>query len=559
MNRTSDTDGPGTLRSAGSGRRHALLALAACSALVLGACSSPAQEKKSSAPVDPDAWVVDTPQAKSARDAVTWNLLLEPAKIDPAESNNYGESTVVSNLCESLQKQNPDFSISDGLASVKASADGLTLVYTINPDATFWDGKPVTADDVAFSLTRAWKPKGSPYWTAYYAHVQSIEATGDRQVTVTLTQPDALFQKMMSTSAGGIVEKAYSEQHPNFGTPKTPPMCTGPYKFGSWKSGSQIVIERNDHYWGGTEPKVARITFSILQGDATQTKALTGDAIDGTYQPPFTALGQLEKHGHVYYGKSLLTFYLIPTRKPGPLQDPRIRKALFLALNRDAVAQTAFAGAAQASRSMVAQSAYGDVTPTRSKTTGGTDGDLAEAKKLVQEAGSPKAVIKLAGNPGITDSLTQTLQALAEAGQKIGLNTVYKSVTMGQFYGLFGSPNGWKAVDADGFGAQYNFPVADPQSQYRIWANPKDYENYGAFNDPESSKLIDQASATIDPSQRDDLLARADARLFDQMPWIPVVDVASTLYLNKDVTGPPASFVYWWYPWAADLGGSSAG
>ena len=131
---------------------------------------------------------------------------------------------------------------------------------------------------------------------------------------------------------------------------------------------------------------------------------------------------------------------------------------------------------------MVAASAYGDVTPTESTTTGGTEADLAEARKLVEEAGSPTEVINLVGSPEITDSLTQTLQALAEAGQKIGLNTKYKAVTLGQSYGLF-----------------------------------------------------------------------------DQMPWIPVVDVASTLCLNKDVTGPPASFVYWWYPWAAELGGASAG
>jgi peptide/nickel transport system substrate-binding protein len=146
---------------------------------------------------------------------------------------------------------------------------------------------------------------------------------------------------------------------------------------------------------------------------------------------------------------------------------------------------------------------------------------------------------------------------MAEAGQKIGLNTRYKSVTLGQLYGLFGGPDGWKEVDADGFGAQYNFPVADPQAHFRIWADPADFENYGGFTDAESTTLISEASAATDPVARADLLAQADARLFELMPWIPVVDVASTLYMSKDVTGPPASFVNWWYPWAADLGGSS--
>lgn len=164
---------------------------------------------------------------------------------------------------------------------------------------------------------------------------------------------------------------------------------------------------------------------------------------------------------------------------------------------------------------------------------------------------------RASGRSNSSDSLTQTLQAMAEAGQKIGLNTRYKSVTLGQFYGLFGGPDGWKEVDADGFGAQYNFPVADPQAHFRIWADPADFENYGGFTDAESTTLISEASAATDPVARADLLAQADARLFELMPWIPVVDVASTLYMSKDVTGPPASFVNWWYPWAADLGGSS--
>lgn len=70
---------------------------------------------------------------------------------------------------------------------------------------------------------------------------------------------------------------------------------------------------------------------------------------------------------------------------------------------------------------MLAESTSGDVKPTQSETTGGTDDDLAEAKELVEAAGSPEQVINLVGNPGITDSLTQTLQALAEAGRRSAL------------------------------------------------------------------------------------------------------------------------------------------
>jgi peptide/nickel transport system substrate-binding protein len=538
----------------GRTRRIGLVA-AALPMILLSACGgSPATDPDT--PASADEWVITTPAGTGNIGAVTWNLILEPAKLDPAESNNYGESTVLANMCESLLRLNPDFTISDGLAHAEVSADQQTIVYTINPDATFWDGTPVTGADAAFSLTRAWKPADVPYWTAYYKNVKSIEATGDREVTVRLSQPDRLFQQMMATAAGGVVEKAYSEQHPGFGTPSKPPMCSGPYEFSSWKSGSELVMERNDDYWGGVTAKVARVTFSFLQGDATQTTALNGGAIQGMYQPPYSALGQLKEHGKVYYGKSLMTFYLVPTRKPGPLQDSRIRRALFLALDRQAVADTAFGGAAVPARSLLAQSAYGEAQHETTTGTGGSEKELAEARALVKEAGSPKDEILLVGNPSISDSLTQTLQALAEAGQAIGLNTVYKSVTLGEFYGLFGGPDGWKPVNADGFGSQYNFPVPDPQTQFRIWADPEDYENYGGFSDPQATELVDKASGEADDQARAAALHDADAELFAQMPWVPVVDVANTLYMNKAITGAPAAFVNWWYPWAADLGTS---
>jgi peptide/nickel transport system substrate-binding protein len=67
---------------------------------------------------------------------------------------------------------------------------------------------------------------------------------------------------------------------------------------------------------------------------------------------------------------------------------------------------------------------------------------------------------------------------------------------------------------------------------------------------------VEKAGGDPDQQARAEALQAADAQLFSQMPWVPVVDVANTLYMNKAVTGAPAAFVNWWYPWAADLGAS---
>ncbi|GGS16065.1 glutathione ABC transporter substrate-binding protein [Streptomyces humidus] len=501
-------------------------------------------------------WATTTPGAAGNLDTAHWNLILEPTTLDPQQANNYGVNEVLANMCESLQTLNPDFSISDGLASLKVEDGGKRLVYSIDAKARFWDGQPVTGADAAFSLNRAWHPSAqqAPDYNQYFAAVSGIRATGPREVTVDLTRPDLLFRKMMATFAGAVVQARYSTAHPDYGKPSVPPMCSGPYTFKSWKTGSSLTLERNEHYWRGVTAKTRQVVFSFLQGDSSQTRALTGGGIEGMYQPPASALGRLGEHGKVYYGKSLLSFYLVPTAKSGPLRDPRIRQALFLALNRTAVARTAFGGAAVASRSMLPADVYGPVKATRSEGAGGSPEEIAQARKLVKEAGSPKGKIVLAGAPAISDSLTQTLQAVAEAARKIGLDAVYKPVTVGQFYELFSGPQGWRGTGADAFGSQWSLPVADPQALFSVWANPEDPSNYSQFADGAASKLIQQAGAEGDEGRRDGLLAEADKRLFDRMPWIPVVDVANVLYLNNSVTGPPASFVNWYYPWAQQLG-----
>ncbi|MEO7124433.1 MAG: ABC transporter substrate-binding protein, partial [Lacisediminihabitans sp.] len=314
---------------------------------LLAGCSTP-----SSSPT-PGAgnWVTTTPAAKKAVDSVAWNLILEPASLDPALANNYAENTVLSNVCESLLKMEPNFKIDDGLASLRTNADHTVLTLDINPAAKFSDGAPVTGEDAAYSLTRNWQPVLTSNWSSYFSSVTGINATGKRQVTITLSHADLLFEKLLATAAGAVNEKAQVEAAgEKFGTASALPTCSGPYKITEWKQGSELTIQKNANYWKGDHALANKIVFTFLQGDATQTTAMTGNAVQGMYNPPFTALSRLASHGQVFNGKSLLTFYVAPTAKKGPLQDPRIRQALFLALDRSAVAKTAFGGAAVAAQ-----------------------------------------------------------------------------------------------------------------------------------------------------------------------------------------------------------------
>jgi peptide/nickel transport system substrate-binding protein len=538
-----------------SGRlaRRAAIALSALTTLsLLAACSPPGTTPSTPAG---DDWITTTAAADTAVDSVAWNLLLEPATMDPANSNNYGENTVLSNLCESLLKISPDFTVGDGLASLTANDDRTVLTLDIDPAATFWDGTPVTGDDAAYSLTRNWQPEISSYWVQYFSAVTGIEATGERQVTITLSHADLLLEKILATTAGAVIQRAQAEAAGELlGTADAAPVCSGPYTFVEWKQGSELRIQKNADYWRGADALVEEIVFTFLQGDASQTTAMTGDAVQGMYNPPYTGIGQLASHGQVFYGQSPLTFLVTPTRKPGLLQDARIRQALFLALDRSAVAETAFSGAAVASQSLVAASYYGDVTATVSEGTGGSEAELELARELVEEAGSPTDLITIAAFTGITESMNQSLQALVEAGTAIGLNIEFKSITLAEYYALFGNPAGWEAIDADAFGLQDYLTVPDPMAFYARWSAVDNFENYGGYANDELAARIAEAGAEADPAVRAELLSALDADLFAELPQIPIVNVANVLYMQDGLTGAPASFVNFFYPWAADLG-----
>ena len=146
----------------------AALALTGCTAVSQNTSGASAQELVSMAPA-----------AKGPVDSVIWNLPGgEPASIDPPNAATLSGAGVVSNLCDSLLTHDANYDVVPGLAEAKVISP-TEITYTIRPDAKFWDGNPVTAEDVAYSLQRGADPEALVSFI--YASVKSIDVTGDRR------------------------------------------------------------------------------------------------------------------------------------------------------------------------------------------------------------------------------------------------------------------------------------------------------------------------------------------------------------------------------------------
>ena len=254
--------------------RKAAIAFAVAFLLLATACGRSANSSTSAAPSGSDLLNLPTTTTAGTQpvDKIVWGLYRETDSLDPIFAFDYPENTVLSLLCETLLKQAPDGSIGDGIASLETPND-TTLVFTLKDGVTFWDGNPVTPDDVVYSLDRAMDPKLGGFYTASFSRVKSIEATGSNQVTITLKQPDVWLQGELASTPGWIIEKAFAEdlvaKGGTYGSPEGGAMCSGSYKLGDWNPGDKLEVVRNDTYWDSSvHPLVQEIDFKGTPDEA---------------------------------------------------------------------------------------------------------------------------------------------------------------------------------------------------------------------------------------------------------------------------------------------------
>lgn len=198
-------------------------------ALVLSACSA---DTSSPDATDAPEWeyTAQTAAPSGDIDSFSWVSYSEPYSLDYAYAFDYADNQVLANVCESLLRLNPDFTLSPGLAEAFEHSTPETWVYTIRDGVTFHDGSPLTAADVVASMSRHLDPEVGSSWYSVYQNVAAIEQTGDREVTVTMNRADSQFNLAMGGSAG-VVESAatLAEKGADYGNSSGLVNCTGPF------------------------------------------------------------------------------------------------------------------------------------------------------------------------------------------------------------------------------------------------------------------------------------------------------------------------------------------
>jgi peptide/nickel transport system substrate-binding protein len=508
------------------------------------------------------AQVTTAPGTKPLSHVVWSGDYRPPYSEDPVKTADYPEETILGNVCESVIHENADYTLSPGVARSWHQPDGRHLVLDLDPAATFSDGKPVTADDVVYSLARNTDPATASNYADSYRDVRSITATGPHQVTVTFSKDNYLFVSYLGTLAGAIVEKAFAvKAGQNFGNANVGVVCSGPYTVASFDGTTSLLLKRNPHYWDPARAaKVDTLEFHFYGDNSALSNALASGAAQGAFNVPPAAVAPLSRatDGRLYIGGEGSTMEnedLIISHLSGPLGDVRVRQALSMALDRAAIAKTVYSGAADPLYT-VAGPGFWQRNPARDQYQAAYQGlvkqpDPAGAKKLVAQVPGAGRQITL-GYPAATPFEAQLAQVIQQTGQQIGLNIKIVGLPDQQYGNLFTDAKARAGLDSFLTLNYMEFP--DPAVMYRSYALPYGIQDFNGYSNPTVTEALENAQATRDAQARAAYVIAAQQQLAKDLPWIPIAEPRALLFQNKGVTGAPLTFAYMDTTWAAALG-----
>ncbi len=261
-----------------------------------------------------------------------------------------------------------------------ASADGLTWTATLRPGVEFTDGTALSAHDVVFTYKAVLDPKTNSTIASRFDAVADVTAPDDRTVVFRLSYPYAPFAQQLTL--GIVPRKAFDGVDVNSAPFNTAPVGTGPYAVAEWRQGDRLVLRANEDYWGGA-PAVKTVTVVFVPDDNARATRMAAGEFDGTVLPPKLAKSYTDKPGYRIVRNPSADYRGLGIPSELPLtSDPRVRRAINLALDRQAMIDTVLAGAGKPAATPISPHLRDWHDP------GATFAhDTAEAERLLDEAG----------------------------------------------------------------------------------------------------------------------------------------------------------------------------
>ncbi|CAN5715088.1 ABC transporter substrate-binding protein [soil metagenome] len=434
----------------------------------------------------------------------------EPVTLDPHGQNDQPSARVRVQIYETLVEQTPDLDLVPWLAESWEQVDDLTWHFHIREGVTFHNGDPLTAHDVVYSFERLRSPEQASPSAFIVGFLDTIEAIDDMTVEMTTKYIFAPLLAHLSHNATSIVnQRVVEEAGPDFGT--TVVVGTGAFRFVSWETGSQLVIERNPDWWNG-QAGVERVVFRPIPDSTVLSIELETGGVDVAYDVNPQDISRLEDHPSVELleYQDLGTTYVGFNADRAPFDDVRVRQAINHAIDIETIVDVIWEGQAVRAASPLSPNVFASHPGVEPYAY-----DPERARQLLADAGYPdgfETSIWTNDNP-LRIQVAEIAQAqLGEIGVTVDIRVLewgtYLAETAAGNHDMF--ILGWSTVTAD---ADYGLYALFHSSE--IGASNRTY-----WSDARVDELLDRGRQTVDPDDRTAIYYEAQEIIAEEAPWI---------------------------------------
>lgn len=480
--------------------------------------------------------------AASAAEAHTlrWARSQDASTLDPHASNTGANNALLHSIYEPLVVRNGEGKLSPALAvSWRVLPDDPAVwEFKLRPDVRFHDGSAFTADDVVFSLSRARMPASD--WRSVLLGIDAVTAVDDLTVHIRTTSPDALLAENLTNLF--IMDRGWAEAHGAAAPQNLKDQAetwatrhangTGPYLVASREPGVRTVLTRNEAYWGRDEAPLAvsEIIYRPIPEHPTRIAALLSNEVDFVQDVPVHDIARLKatRGIKVYAGQENRVIFLgfnlgrpelasSDVKDRNPFQDRRVRQAVNLAINREAIQRLTMRGHS---------------TPVGILATPLTAGwsaelgapppfDPARAKQLLAAAGFPHGFSvtlhcpndRYVNDEGICQSVVGMLGRVGIRARLASQShtVLFPALHRGECDVFL---LGWGITTFDSF---YVF-----NNLYRSRTETHGAWNVAGFSDPEIDALIDGLAGEVDSSKRNAAIVALWQRLKEETVYVPL-------------------------------------
>src|SRR4051812_3782354 len=447
-----------------------------------------------------------------AQSTLRIGLAEDPDILDPTLGRTYVGRIVFAAFCDKLFDIDEKLNIVPQLAlSHETSADGKEVTIKLRPGVKFHDGEPFNAEAAKFSLERHLNMQGS-FRKPELATVDHVDVVDPLTVKLVLKTPFSPLIAQLTDRAGMMVSpKAANQEGDKFGLR---PVCAGPYKFVERVQQDRIVFEKFADYWNKENISIDRVMFQPIVDATVRLANLKSGGLDLIERVLATDIKDVRADSRLKLSTALELGYFGVTlnigndKNKGALsQSEKVRQALDLSIDRDAINQVVFNGEFTPGNQWVSPEHpyYQKAFPIGKR-------DIGKAKALLKEAGAalPVTVDLMVPKGAENEAVAQVIQSMAaESGfdlkiRLIEFATSFKQAQAGEFQAFL---IGWSGR-------------IDPDGNSYVFMHTKAPQNDGGYSNPEADKALEEARLVTDPAQRRAIYEKLTRIVLNDKPLI---------------------------------------